>query len=49
MSEPLTWEEREELMELLDEHLEFQLAMEAEQQRLDEERAIEDEYYGGVA
>jgi len=41
-------EEREELQELLDEHIEFQLAMDAEQQALDDERAIEQVERGGV-
>ena len=47
-SDPLTQEEREELQELLDEHIEFQLAIDAEQERIDEERAIENAGYGGV-
>ncbi len=43
----LTQEEREELQELLEEHIEFQFAMDAEQESIDAERAIERAYYGG--
>jgi len=48
MSEPLTPAEREELMELLDEEIEFQLALDAEHEAANQEREVEDAYYQGL-